>query len=239
MAINESWLTLAVKARKVTRCRFGSQLWLLDARGVAYMPIADMLVVSDLHFEKGSYLQSYGSPLPTLDTQATIKRLEKVVSDYSPGVVLSLGDSFHDANSMARMRKADRTRLCRLVRSVAKWMWVEGNHDPHIPVSLPGEACAEYYSHGIAFRHEPEENDERQVIGHFHPKMSAKVSGRRYTGKCFLHTENLMIMPAFGQYTGGLSIDDEVMLSLAPKRKRQCFMLYQNTIGALSSRASA
>jgi metallophosphoesterase superfamily enzyme len=37
-------------------------------------------------------------------------------------------------------------------------------------------------------------------------------------------------MPAFGQFTGGLDIDEEVMLTLLPKRSRQVFMLYDNII---------
>ena len=37
-------------------------------------------------------------------------------------------------------------------------------------------------------------------------------------------------MPAFGQFTGGLDIDEDVMLTLLPKRLRHVFMLYDNII---------
>jgi len=37
-------------------------------------------------------------------------------------------------------------------------------------------------------------------------------------------------MPAFGQFTGGLDIDDEVMLSLLSKKERDAFMLYDDII---------
>ena len=84
---------------------------------------------------------------------------------------------------------------------------------------------------GIVFRHEPEEGEQRaQVIGHYHPKKRTTIARRRYSGKCFTNSESLFVMPAFGQFTGGLDIDEDVMLTLLPKRLRHVFMLYDNII---------
>jgi metallophosphoesterase superfamily enzyme len=69
-----------------------------------------------------------------------------------------------------------------------------------------------------------------QIIGHFHPKMRTSISRRRYSGKCFISTNQLFVMPAFGQFTGGLDIDDEVMLGLLAKNERNMFMLYDGII---------
>ena len=259
MAISEQWLSVQVALRSIGIVKFAEMLWLLDARGVAYLPALDWLVVSDLHLEKGSYLRSYGNPLPSVDSVATLKRLQQIIRDYNPARVISLGDSFHDKHSMSRMTAEDRNRLCDIINSVPNWDWVEGNHDPDLPKGIPGNPCHEIVHSNVVFRHEPEIHEpeshetephekelstkdgvqtkpqaksqaKSQVIGHYHPKMRKTISRRRFSGKCFVVTEDLFIMPAFGQFTGGLDVDEEVMLALASKNKRACYMLYDGTI---------
>ncbi|WOI37926.1 ligase-associated DNA damage response endonuclease PdeM [Alteromonas sp. CI.11.F.A3] len=260
MAINEQWLSAQVALRSISIVKFAKMLWLLDARGVAYLPALDWLVVSDLHLEKGSYLRSYGNPLPSVDSVATLKRLQQIIRDYNPARVISLGDSFHDKHSMSRMTAEDRNLLCDIINSVPKWDWVEGNHDPDLPEGIPGNPCHEIVHSNVVFRHEPEiyepepcetephekESHEKepstkdgvqakpqakhQIIGHYHPKIRKTISRRRFSGKCFVVTEDLFIMPAFGQFTGGLDVDEEVMLVLASKKSRACYMLYDGTI---------
>ncbi|WP_334032118.1 ligase-associated DNA damage response endonuclease PdeM [Alteromonas sp. P256] len=247
MAISDSWLTTQLAKRKLSITKFAGLLWVLDARGVAYLPALDWLVVSDLHLEKGSYLRSYGNPLPSVDSQATLKRLARIIEDYQPARVISLGDSFHDKHSMARMTAEDRAFLCNLVSQVTQWSWVEGNHDPDLPEGIPGEALEEILLnkegvYDVVFRHEPEAGLENslesstktgtraQIIGHFHPKMRTAISRRSYSGKCFISTSQLFVMPAFGQFTGGLDIEDEVMLALLAKNERNTFMMYDGII---------
>ena len=260
MAISEQWLSVQVALRSISIVKFAEMLWLLDARGVAYLPALDWLVISDLHLEKGSYLRSYGNPLPSVDSVATLKRLQQIIRDYNPARVISLGDSFHDKHSMSRMTAEDRSLLCDIINSVPNWDWVEGNHDPDLPKGIPGNPCHEIVHSNVVFRHEPEicepesrepephekESHEQepstkgvgktkpqakhQVIGHYHPKIRKTISRRRFSGKCFVVTEDLFIMPAFGQFTGGLDVDEKVMLALASKNKRACYMLYDGTI---------
>ena len=241
MAISEQWLSSQVALRNISIIKFADRLWVLDARGVAYLPALDWLVVSDLHLEKGSYLRSYGNPLPSIDSVATLKRLQLVIKDYKPARVISLGDSFHDNHSMSRMTLQDKKLLCDIVNSVSHWDWVEGNHDPDLPVGIPGTPSYEIVREDVVFRHEPEAQHSSvsatgkaestpQVIGHYHPKIRKTISRRRFSGKCFVVTDKLFIMPAFGQFTGGLDVNDRVMLALVPERSRACYMLYDRAI---------
>ena len=231
MAITDAWLTEKVSQRQITITKYADYLWLLDARGVAYLPACDWLIVSDLHLEKGSYLRSYANPLPSLDSTATLKRLEGIIDDYQPKRVISLGDSFHDKHSMSRMTIEDRQHLCRLIDKVDEWMWVEGNHDPDLPDGIPGTPCFEIILDNMVFRHEPEnEEPKAQVIGHFHPKMRTAIKRRRFSGKCFVNDKHIFIMPAFGQFTGGLDIDDDVVKALISPSKRDVFMLCDSII---------
>lgn len=233
MVKDNAWLTRQVAEKRIMPARFGGKTWLLDAAGTAYLPEADWLVVSDLHLEKGSYLRCYGNPVPQLDSQATLHRLSRIINDYQPEVVICLGDSFHDTDSVSRMQDADKALLASLIRQVPRWCWVLGNHDPAIPESVGGERHARLLQDTVGLCHEPEAHwpaAEYQLIGHFHPKARIRQGRHVYRGKSFLIGQKLMIMPAFGQYTGGLWIDDEVVTSLIPVNSRQAFMLYDHCI---------
>jgi DNA ligase-associated metallophosphoesterase len=248
VAITDTWVTEKVATGRISIVKFAELLWLLDARGVAYIPALDYLVVSDLHFEKGSFLRSYGNPLPSLDTRATLMRLRSVIEDYMPAKVISLGDSFHDKHSMTRMTEQDTVSLFNLVNQVPHWNWVEGNHDPFLPAGVPGSALNKLTFDQLCFQHEPTtcyQNDttnskplpKYQVIGHYHPKLTTKVSQRRYSGKCFVMGNHMMIMPAFGQFTGGLDANEQVLKDLIPVSERACYLMCDDIIfKALPSR---
>jgi metallophosphoesterase superfamily enzyme len=129
------------------------------------------------------------------------------------------------------MTEHDHLYLCDLVNRVNEWVWVEGNHDPDLPDGIPGTPCFEIVLDNMVFRHEPELAESKaQVIGHFHPKMRTAIKRRRFSGKCFVNNESLFIMPAFGQFTGGLDIDDDVLKALISPSKRDAFMLCDSII---------
>ena len=71
-------------------------MFLPVAQGALWWPGQRMLVVSDLHLEKGSNFASRGQLLPPYDTQATLTAVESLVDVFNPETVVSLGDSFHD-----------------------------------------------------------------------------------------------------------------------------------------------
>ncbi|MBO6785151.1 MAG: hypothetical protein JJ899_18030, partial [Alphaproteobacteria bacterium] len=56
------------------------QTVVLDHSGAAFLPETGDLLVSDLHFEKGSAFAQRGQAmLPPYDTAETLRRLEKVI----------------------------------------------------------------------------------------------------------------------------------------------------------------
>ena len=82
-----------------------------DASGALFWDDERLLVVSDLHLEKGSSFATRGILLPPYDTAATLARLAVVVSRYDPKVVVALGDSFHDADAHERVSDPDRDAI--------------------------------------------------------------------------------------------------------------------------------
>ena len=217
------------RARLVT---FSAKTFVLDARGVLYMPSQKLLVFSDLHFEKGSYLAQFANPLPRWDTASTIANMQVCLNDYEVSCVLCLGDSLHDQAAHNRMREEDLKAVQAMVQSVAEWVWVTGNHDPVVPSSMLGESAHAYCVDDIQFVHEPLDSARAeygyQVIGHYHPKARRKIAGRYFSGKCFLQTPSLLMMPAFGAYTGGLDITEQAITSLfPPSPDNKVHLMYQ------------
>ncbi|MGC2124937.1 MAG: phosphoesterase, partial [Xanthobacteraceae bacterium] len=82
-----------------------------DPAGALYWPDEGLLIVADLHLEKGSAFAARGVLLPPYDTAATLARLARLVERYMPRTVVALGDSFHDGGGPARMPEISRAAL--------------------------------------------------------------------------------------------------------------------------------
>lgn len=165
-----------------------------------------LLVVSDLHLEKGSSFATRGVLLPPYDTQATLARLATVVAHYDPRIVIALGDSFHDRDAHERLSAADREALA-VLQARRDWIWISGNHDSALPRDLGGVVATEVALGGIVFRHEPT-GEVGEIAGHLHPKARVSTRGRSMERRCFASDGERAVMPAFGAYAGGLNIRD-------------------------------
>jgi len=87
------------------------------------------------------------------------------------------------------------------------WIWIVGNHDPNLPDDLGGTVADEVAIGPITFRHEPT-GASGEIAGHLHPKARVARRGRSVERRCFASDGARAVMPAFGAYTGGLSIRD-------------------------------
>lgn len=217
--------------RSTAEITFGGEALLLDAAGAVFWPRQGMLIVSDLHLEKASFLSQFGSLLPRYDTHATLARLAALITHYKPLRVVCLGDSFHDAKAASRLAAEDLACLLALMAQVPRWHWVLGNHDPSMAADIPGERHDTLALGGILLSHEPEETELCQIIGHFHPKLTMKLKGHRVSGPAFVQGESMMIMPAFGSFTGGLNVADNAIASRVPAPVY--YMLYRERVWRL------
>ena len=99
----------------------------LDPSGAVFWPDHDTLIVSDLHFEKGSAMAARGALLPPYDTRATLSRLTALVGAYRPSRLISLGDAFHDSEAAMRLAPEDLATL-KALQNGLEWVWILGNH---------------------------------------------------------------------------------------------------------------
>lgn len=181
-----------------------------------WVPDAELLVVSDLHFEKGSHFAKRGQFLPPYDTRATLDGVERLMRLTRARRVISLGDAFHDTGAEARMDESDASRLEALC-AAADWIWVLGNHDPQPPQRFRGTAEEIAEVAGLVFSHEPGDHDGWQIAGHLHPCAVAQKDGRGVRRPAFVTDGHHLVMPAFGVFTGGLNVLDQAFASVFPK----------------------
>jgi len=192
----------------VTEFEFAGTALIADPSGALYWPDEETLVVSDLHFEKGSAYARRGIFLPPYDTRATLKALGTAIAHFRPVRVISLGDSFHDSWGSERIAARDQELLSELMAG-REWIWVLGNHDPAPPKTLGGESVVELPLGPLIFRHEPRASTAiGEVAGHLHPCATVGTRLRRLRRRCFAFDGSRLVMPAFGAYTGGLCVLD-------------------------------
>jgi uncharacterized protein len=185
-----------------------------DPAGALYWPDERLLVVADLHLEKGSAFAVRGVLLPPYDTATTLARLAKLIERYRPDLVIALGDSFHDGGGPARMPDVSRGALYALQRG-RDWLWIAGNHDPALPSDIGGRFAEVLSIDPLIFRHEPSAKPcDGEIAGHLHPLARVARRGRGISRRCFAGDGKRLVMPAFGAYAGGLNIRDRAIVAL-------------------------
>jgi uncharacterized protein len=199
----------------------GEACW-LRCSGALWLPERHVLVAGDLHLEKGSSFARGGQFLPPFDSRATLDRLEAELDALRPRTVVLLGDSFHDSRALLRMAAEDRRRLERLSFG-RDWVWVEGNHDrdtlrPDASTTrLPGDVVETLAVGALTLTHEPRPAPAPgEVAGHLHPAAKVVAYARGVRRPCFVTDGERLLLPAFGAFTGGLSVRDPAIADLFP-----------------------
>jgi hypothetical protein len=192
---------------------------MLDPGGYAAWPAQRLLAFADLHLEKGSHFAARGQMVPPYDTRETLERLALALRRWKPARLVLLGDSFHDAKGCARLAPADCAALIRMLAGI-EVVWVLGNHDPVAPEGMPGVAVEEWKLGPIAFRHIAQPGATAELSGHWHPKATMPTRAGGVTRPCFLADARRLLLPAFGAYTGGLSITDPAVAAIFPRGGR-------------------
>jgi DNA ligase-associated metallophosphoesterase len=193
-------------AARIATLDVASVTLVADLSGALFWEAESLLVISDLHLEKGSSFATRGTLLPPYDTVATLGRLGGVIARYDPRAVIALGDSFHDRSAHGRLSAPDRDAIAAM-QARRDWIWISGNHDPALPDDLGGVVASEVAIGPIGFRPEPI-GAIGEIAGHLHPKARVSARGRSTERRCFACDGERAVMPAFGAYAGGLNIRD-------------------------------
>jgi uncharacterized protein len=186
------------------RTRIAGEPWTLHAERAMYWPRQQALLVTDVHFGKGSVLRRAGLAVPTGQTSADLTRLDALIAHYEPQRVFVLGDLVHGAAPLdapwIRMVSAWRQRHADIAMIL-----IAGNHDRHFDARELGfEVIAESLRiENIVLRHAPGIIEGCYVLaGHVHPGVLLHDGWRRHRLPAFRFGEHCGLLPAFGTLTG-------------------------------------
>lgn len=181
---------------------------LLRASGALWLAAERVLIVADLHLEKGSAYAARGQMLPPYDTRETLARLTAEAARLRPRAIVLLGDTLHDRNAEERLDAEDARALGALA-AVAELIWIVGNHDADGPKRLPGRSAVSLTIGGLTLTHEPAVGPRwGEVAGHLHPCAKVKSRSGGIRRRCFVSDGERLVMPAFGAFAGGLNVRD-------------------------------
>ncbi len=191
-----------------TALAVGGLVFAASRSGALFLESDRMLVVADLHLEKGSAYAARGQMLPPYDSRQTLACLASVIARFQPTIVVALGDSVHDPRRAGSLNRDDAAVLGGLQRG-RDWLWIAGNHDPELPPAFGGRAAAQIVLGGVAFRHAPDASCiAPELSGHLHPAGKVRGAGRAVRRRCYVSDGRRCVMPAFGAYAGGLNVLD-------------------------------
>jgi len=200
---------------------FAGEEWLLTEGRAVYWPRENALLVADLHLEKGSFFARHGQMIPPYDSRETLERVALAIRETGARRVITLGDNFHDSDGSTRLED----HACGMLEALTKavdWVWITGNHDPHMEARCGGTLVEEIELGGVILRHRAKSGEMRpELSGHYHPRLQLKIRQRMIRRPCAVVSANegadgkpsgRMILPAFGAYTGGMSAADPAIL---------------------------
>src|SRR4051812_49607277 len=122
---------------RVSKVMVADVTFVADLSGALIWQEQGLVVVSDLHLEKGSSFAARGVLLPPYDTAATLSRLAAVIARHDPRMIIALGDSFHDRDAHERLSDLDRGAITAM-QAGRDWIWIAGEHEPGVPPPLRG-----------------------------------------------------------------------------------------------------
>ncbi len=197
-----------------------------DLSGAVIVPESRTLLIADLHLEQGTSLARRGVHVPPFDTETSLALLANVIQHTAPQRLIFLGDSFHDGEGSIRLEDSHRKKL-RSITEKIETFWISGNHDPEPPEDVGGLHAAQIMLGRITLRHEPAQlrGEECEISGHLHPGCSLVQRGRSLRGKCFAYDGKRLIMPAFGAYTGALSVTSRAYWNLFEEKAAEALMI--------------
>jgi uncharacterized protein len=198
----------------------GHTVWLLPEHAL-WWPEGKVLFIADLHLGKAATYRALGQPVPSGTTLENLRRLSELIRHYQPIQLAFLGDFLHAAQARTASvlsqldvwRQSHASLNCTLVR---------GNHDSRAgdpPLALDITVVDEPYFIGpFAACHHPQTHATHAVLaGHTHPAVQLQGRARdRLRLPCFAFEERSAVLPAFGEFTGGHTVEPKSGMRLYP-----------------------
>jgi DNA ligase-associated metallophosphoesterase len=171
-----------------------------------FLPQTQSLLIADPHFGKAAHFRKSGVPIPENVHTGDYLQLQRILDELKPKEVFFLGDLFHsDWNTAWNDLEVFLEFFPKTIFHLIK-----GNHDILSALIYRSELWnvheSSYQLGKLLLTHEPQElipENTLNICGHIHPGVSLRGKGRQSLSlPCFFLSGNILIMPAFGRFTG-------------------------------------
>lgn len=190
---------------------------LLSSEKVVYSTAHESLFVADVHLGKALSFRRQGLPVPTGTTRVNLDRLTGAINRFKPRTVYFLGDLFHSSDAQSETVMQPFLDWLKQYESIG-FVLVEGNHDKKAAglASKLGLHLVQEPFHLDQFSlcHHPQYFDAQLVLaGHVHPVIKLYEKRRSSVRlPCFAYDGRQLLLPAYGEFTGGHHIDRKAFL---------------------------
>jgi DNA ligase-associated metallophosphoesterase len=182
----------------------GLNLTLLPEKAV-WIDSMGVLLIADLHFGKAAHFRKSGIPISEKVHDQDYQMMTSLVLKYSPNQVYFLGDLFHSSWNEEWENLLSFLGLF----PTTSFHLVVGNHDI-LPSEKYKDSRLMVHTHPITLgalllSHEPTlpPSGFLNVCGHIHPGILLKGKAKqRISIPCFHYSENVLVLPSFGNFTG-------------------------------------
>jgi len=190
------------------------------------------LILSDLHLGKTGHFRKSGIAAPGKVNLKNLERLSGLIENLQPIKIFILGDLFHSSAN----REWFLFEEWRKAFSELDILLVSGNHD-QLHKSFYKYANIEvtdiFEAGNFLFVHDKTDiqkiPDKTIISGHIHPGVNLKGKGKqRLRLPCFSISDQQIILPAFGEFTG--------LHIIKPNENRQIFTIIENSVIDLNTR---
>ena len=168
------------------------------------------LMLADLHLGKAEAFQAHGIPLPSDGDRGTLNPLLDLCHAWAPDQLLLLGDLIHAREGLTPALRQTLLHLHELCD--CEVVLIGGNHDRHSWIEgLPQHPSRQLGS--LWLSHIPERAPLPgllNICGHLHPMTRLRSRADRLRLPCFAFdpVADRLVVPAFGQLTGGHDCGD-------------------------------
>lgn len=181
---------------------------LLDHRQALVWPRRRAVLVADTHFGKSAVFRREGIALPEGSDAADLALLTTLIDEHAARELYILGDFIHGALPAGHGFYPRFNRW--LASQPAEAHVVLGNHDIHLDRSaLPGVHWhRELALPPFQLVHDPAEGGNAYYLaGHIHPVTRVSTRGDSLRMPVFWQRAAGMVLPSFGDLTGGYLIE--------------------------------
>ncbi len=181
---------------------------------VVYWPALSTLLVADIHLGKEHVFQRAGMAIPTGPSAADIDRLSSLITQSHVSRLLVLGDLIH-ATPRPNEPWLNQLNDFLDLHSTVEVSVVAGNHDRTAGQKMLDNRIQWHQGKlrlpPFTLQHEPpaqKKQGEYVLCGHLHPAYRLRATNAdTIRAPAFWFTQSVGVLPSFGEFTGGKTID--------------------------------